>query len=171
MYAGTLSLTGYSAIQTSLTNTADYSTSGQISSDAAITKSILLGGTASPAEYLLSYCKMFGLNIVYNSSTRAVSIVTRNTLYTPNDGAAKIHDIDERIDRQTMGIVPFVLTKRWYDFGLKYDSAAWADYYESTKGIRYGLQRVNTGYQFNAEHNEVLDGNIFKGACEVLRTE
>lgn len=168
MYAGTLSLTGYSAIQTSLTNTADYSTSGQISSDAAITKSILLGGTASPAEYLLSYCKMFGLNIVYNSSTRAVSIVTRNTLYTPNDGAAKIHDIDERIDRQTMGIVPFVLTKRWYDFGLKYDSAAWADYYESTKGIRYGLQRVNTGYQFNAEHNEVLDGNIFKGACEVL---
>ena len=159
---------GYRFKQYGYTNNAAYQVNAQVRSDAYITKKILLGGTDSPADYLLSFCKMFGLYLLYDNAHKKVRIVTRNTLYKPNSGNTKVYDLDERIDRKSVKIVPYVLESRWYDFGNAVDSAAWADYYLSTKGIRYGLQRVNTGFSFNAEHKDVLEGNSFKGACEVL---
>ena len=159
---------GYDAVQTGYTNQVSYETNSQVRSDALISKKTLLGGTVSPADFLLSYCKMFGLYMLYDNATKKISIVTRNNLYKPNEGNIKNYDLDERIDRSSMSIVPYVLDARWYDFGNEVDSAAWADYYLSTKGIRYGLQRVNTGFSFNAEHKEVLEKNSFKGGCEVL---
>lgn len=163
-----LEVAGYRFTQYGYTNNAAYQVNAQVRSDAYITKKILLGGTDSPADYLLSFCKMFGLYMLYDNAHKKVRIVTRNTLYKPNSGNTKVYDLDERIDRKSVKIVPYVLESRWYDFGNAVDSAAWADYYLSTKGIRYGLQRVNTGFSFNAEHKDVLEGNSFKGACEVL---
>ena len=163
-----LEVAGYQFTQYGYTNNAAYQVNAQVRSDAYITKKILLGGTASPADYLLSYCKMFGLYMLYDNANKKISIVTRNILYKPNSGNIRTYDLDERIDRKNMNIVPYVLDSRWYDFGNKVDSAAWADYYLATKGIRYGLKRVNTGFSFNANHKEVLEGNSFKGACEVL---
>ena len=163
-----LEVAGYQFTQYGYTNNAAYQVNAQVRSDAYITKKILLGGTDSPADYLLSFCKMFGLYMLYDSANKKISIVTRNTLYKPFSGNIRSYDFEGRIDRKDMSIVPYVLESRWYDFGNQVDSAAWADYYLSTKGIRYGLQRVNTGYSFNANHKEVLEGNSFKGACEVL---
>ena len=161
-------VTGYDFSQYQLQNNATYQVNGQVRSDAYIDKKVLLGGTDSPADYLLSFCKMFGLYLLYDNANKKISIVTRNTLYTPASGLTKTFDLDERIDRKNISIVPYVLESRWYDFGNEVDSAAWADYYLATKGIRYGLQRVNTGFSFNADHKEVLEKNSFKGACEVL---
>ena len=140
----------------------------QVRSNADITKQILLGGTDSPADYLLSYCKMYGLYFIYDSAHKKVKIVTRNTLYKPNNGNTRTYDIDERIDRASMSITPYVLNSRWYEFGNTYLPGAWADYYKEVKGITYGTQRVNTGFPFNADHKEVLKDIVIKGACEVL---
>ena len=162
-----IAVDGYKFTQYGYTNNATYQVNPQVRSDAYITKKILLGGTDSPADYLLSYCKMFGLYMLYDNANKKISIVTRNTLYKPT-GNRRVYDIEERVDKTTMNVLPYVLSSRWYDFGNQVDAGAWADYYLSTKGIRYGLQRVNTGYSFNADHKEVLEGNSFKGACEVL---
>ena len=139
----------------------------QVRSNASINKQILLGGTDSPADYLLSFCKMFGLYLLYDNANKKISIVTRNKLYKPT-GSIRVYDIDERVDRKTISIVPYVLDSRWYEFGNPYQKGAWADYYEEMKGIRYGTQRVNTGFSFNADHKDVLKDINIKGACEVL---
>lgn len=140
----------------------------QVRSNADITKQILLGGTASPADYLLAYCKMYGLYMLYDSAHKKVKIVTRNTLYKPNNGNTRVYDLEHRIDRASMNITPYVLDSRWYEFGNPYLKGAWADYYEEIKGIRYGTQRVNTGFSFNANHKDVLKDIVINGACEVL---
>lgn len=139
----------------------------QVRSNASITKQILLGGTDSPADYLLSFCKMFGLYMLYDNANKKISIVTRNKLYKPT-GSIRVYDIDERVDRSTMNIIPYVLDSRWYEFGNPYVGGAWADYYKEVKGIEYGTQRVNTGFSFNADHKDVLKDINIKGACEVL---
>lgn len=139
----------------------------QVRSGAFIDKQILLGGTDSPADYLLSYCKMFGLYMLYDNANNKISIVTRNTLYKPT-GSQRVYDIEERVDRTTMNIIPYVLDSRWYEFGNPYIGGAWADYYKEIKGIEYGTQRVNTGFSFNADHKDVLKDINIKGACEVL---
>ena len=141
--------------------------SSQVRSGAFINKQTLLGGTDSPADYLLSYCKMFGLYMLYDNATKKISIVTRNNLYKPT-GSTRTYDLDERIDRKSMSIVPYVLNSRWYEFGNPYQKGAWSDYYEEVKGIQYGTQRVNTGFSFNADHKEVMKDINIKGACEVL---
>lgn len=140
----------------------------QVRSNASITKQILLGGTDSPADYLLSYCKMFGLHLLYDNSNKKISIVTRNTLYKPT-GSVRKYDIEGRVDRSSINIIPYVLDSRWYEFGTPYLAGAWADYYKEIKGIQYGTQRVNTGFSFNANHNDVLKDINIKGACEVLK--
>ena len=139
----------------------------QVRSFAPITKQILLGGTDSPADYLLSYCKMFGLCLLYDNANKKISIVTRNNLYKPT-GNQRVYDIEERVDRTTMNIIPYVLDSRWYEFGNPYVGGSWADYYKEVKGIEYGTQRVNTGFSFNADHKDVLKDINIKGACEVL---
>ena len=139
----------------------------QVRSFAPITKQILLGGTDTPADYLLSYCKMFGLCLLFDNASKKVSIVTRNKLYKPT-GSAKTIDLQQRVDKSSISVIPYVLDSRWYEFGSPYVGGAWADYYKEVKGIQYGTQRVNTGFSFNADHKEVLDGNSIKGACEVL---
>lgn len=139
----------------------------QVRSFAPITKQILLGGTDTPADYLLSYCKMFGLCLLFDNASKKVSIVTRNKLYKPT-GSAKTIDLQQRVDKSSISVIPYVLDSRWYEFGSPYLGGAWADYYKEVKGIQYGTQRVNTGFSFNADHKEVLDGNSIKGACEVL---
>jgi hypothetical protein len=142
--------------------------SAQIRSGALVSKQILLGGTDSPADYLLSFCKMFGLQFLFDSAHKKVKIVTRNTLYKPNNGNTRVYDLDTRIDRASMSITPYVLDSRWYEFGNPYLKGAWADYYEEVKGIRYGMQRVNTGFSFNANRKDVLKDININGACEVL---
>ena len=140
----------------------------QVRSFAPITKQILLGGTDSPADYLLSYCKMFGLYMLYDNANKKIKVVTRNTLYKPNAGSPKNYDLEGRVDRSSMSIVPYVLDSRWYEFGNPYVGGSWADYYKEVKGIQYGTQRVNTGFSFNADHKDVLESLKIKGACEVL---
>ena len=132
-----------------------------------ITKKMLLSSDATPADYLLSYCKAFGLHFLYDKVTRGISIVTRDTLY---DG--EMIDLTERIDYgKAMSVKPYSFDAKWYDFGWDYEEGEFAEYYEQTHGRPYGLKRLNTGYNFNSETKEMLDDNIYKGAVEALQRE
>lgn len=143
--------------------TASYESFINTRSGAMITKAELLNTEKTPADYLLGYCKMFGLAFVYDKFNKRVQITTRNNLY--NDAVV---DISRRIDYgKAISITPFLFDNKWYDFKLANNSSEFAKYYTNTRNKTYGAQRVNTGYNFNASTKDVLSGNAINGGVEV----
>ena len=142
--------------------TYSYSISGTAHSGAQMTKALLLGGTQTPADYLLSYLKMFGLYMTYNPATKAVGIMSRASFFNGSD-----IDLTQKIDLPSRRSIPYAVTSRWYEWTAKVNGR-FADYYKDVYNREYGMARVNTGFEFDASHNEVLNDCLFKGAAEVL---
>lgn len=132
-------------------------------SGSLITKRMLLSTESSPADYLLSYCKLFGLHFVYDKATKAVTIATRGAFYNGKD-----IDLTDRVDYgQKRTITPLPVDAKWYDLGFDYEEGAFAEYYEEAFGKPFGRQRVNTGYDFNKDNKELIKENTYKGAVEL----
>ena len=145
-------------------STYTYTTSETARSGAIITKSNLLSSDKTPADYLLSFCKMFGLIFKYDKGLKKVSILQKKNFYQDN-----VIDLTDRIDiGEDIQISPFVFDSKWYNFGVKYENGEYASYYSNLYDRIFGLQRVNTGYGFNADSKDVMDSVMFKGAVEVL---
>ena len=151
-------------VQGTSENTISYTSAESLRSGALITKSMLLSTSQTPADYLLSFCKIFGLHIVFDKATNEVTIMDRSDLYQD-----ETIDLTKRVDiSKDVAITPFVFKSKWYDFKLEGVGGAFFDEYKSVHGMDYGIQRVNTGYDFNADINNVLDGNVFKNAATIL---
>lgn len=144
-------------------NSVSYTTSDTLRSGASITKAMLLSTQHTPADYMLSFCKIFGLYFSYDVTTRKVTILKRNELYQD-----ETIDLTKRVDiSKGISIQPLVFKAKWYDFILEGDGAFY-DEYLNVEGIRFGIQRVNTGYDFNAESVNLMDSVVFKNACTIL---
>ena len=145
-------------------NSITYTSAESLRSGAHITKSMLLSTSESPADYLLSFCKIFGLHILFDKSTNEITIIDRNDLYQD-----ETIDLTGRVDiSRNIDIIPFVFTSKWYDLKLEGVGGAFFDEYRSVHGFDYGIQRINTGYDFNAETKDLLEGNVFKNAATIL---
>ena len=141
-----------------------YTSSKTLRSGATITKSLLLSSSRTPAEYMLSFCKILGLYFTYDVATRKVTILKRNDLYQD-----ETIDLTGRVDlSKGFSINPLVFNSKWYDFALASVGGAFNDEYLNVVGIQYGIQRVNTGYDFNAEAVSLMSSVVFKGACTTL---
>ena len=140
----------------------NYLSDGTAHSGSQITKKILLGGTHTPADYLLSFVKMFGLYMTYNTATKEVSILTRKNFFNGGDV-----NLEGKIDLPSRRSVPYAITSRWYEWASPV-TGRFADYYKDVYNRDYGMARVNTGFEFDASHNEVLKDSVFNGATEVL---
>lgn len=160
--------TSYQTTSTYITNggssTISYTTSENLRSGALITKAMLLSSSHTPAEYMLSFCKMFGLYFDYDPGTKKVTILKRNDLYQD-----ETIDLTGRVDlSRGIDIKPLVFDSKWYEFALEGVGGAFYDEYLNTEGVPYGVQRVNTGYDFNAEVVNLMDNVVFKNACTIL---
>lgn len=122
----------------------------------------LLSHSLAPAEYIISYAKMFGLVFLYDSGKKEVTIMTREEFY--QEGS--IIDLSDRIDIDTMTISPILAQSRFYQFGSN-AIGEWAAGYKADYGRDYGIHKVNTGNEFNADTTIVTDGIILKDAVEV----
>lgn len=151
-------------IQGTTGNSVTYTTSESLRSGAIITKAMLLSTPHTPADYMLSFCKVFGLYFTYDVSTRKVTIHKRNDLYQD-----EIIDLTRRVDvSKGMSIQPLVFKAKWYDYILEGVGGAFYDEYLKTEGIPYGIQRVNTGFDFNADTINLMESVVFKNACTIL---
>lgn len=131
---------------------------------ALIAQDVLLATSHTPADYLISYAKMCGLHFLYDKVANEISIVTRNTLY----GSAEKIDLTKRIDRgSNIKVLPYAIENKWYDYRSENEEGEFATYYKKIYGKVYGEQVVNTGYDFNAEHTDVMESVIFGGVAEV----
>lgn len=142
-------------------------TISSIRTGAVITKSMLLSTDASPAEYLLSFCKMFGFLLLYDNVTRTVRAVLRQDFF--RDDLPTI-DLTDRIDTsQGVTIEPFAFDSKWYEFRLDGSGGAFEEMYSQIYGRDYGAFRIDTGYDFDDRTTDLLSGNVFRGAAMVLK--
>lgn len=161
--------TGYTPLSTFIVqganaNTITYTSSESLRSGARITKAMLLSSSNTPADYLLSFCKMFGLHFTYDNASKRVTILRRNDLFQD-----QTIDLTDRVDvSKGISIQPLVFDAKWYDFILESVGGAFYDEYVNVQGIEYGIQRVNTGYDFNADSTNLMDKVVFKNACTIL---
>ena len=140
------------------------SSSSTIRTGASITQAALLGGGHTPADYLLSYCKMFGLQMVCHKGEKVIDIIQRNNFYS----TATPKDINARIDRgQPIEKTPFAFDARWYLFGND-AKGEFAEYYKSRYNRPFGQFRVNTGYEFDAAEKNLTDDIVFGNLCSLM---
>ena len=135
-----------------------------ISTGAKITKQLLLGNTPSPAEYLLSYAKLFGLRFIKDVTSKTITI-TRNYFKD------SIIDISDRIDRGSdINIVPNVFDTKFLRLALDTPNTYLANKYRMEYGVDYGQKRIDTAFEFNNETTEVYADNVFKHAVPCRAT-
>lgn len=127
-------------------------------SGVAVGKSDILRTEHTPADYLLSYCKTFGLSFLRHPSERKVSILSRASFYS---GGLK--DISGRVDLTAAKVTPSAASARWYEFLAPPGDGQFSEWYRNKYGREYGLQRVNTGYEFNSDAEDVTDGVVYAG--------
>ena len=145
------------------TGSYNYKSNSAARSGAVIHKADLLTTEHTPADYLVSYCKMFGLQILVDKVQKRVSIMRRQSYF--QDATT---DLTALVDRsKPITVTPYTIDSRWYDFASRYDDGEFVNYYANVYAKRYAVHRVDTGYAFNAEINDVMESVIYRGAAEV----
>ena len=134
-------------------------------SGSKVTKSLLLNSEGTPASYLLSYCKTFGLYIIKDSDSNTIRIETRKTFYHRDE----IVDLSQLIDRsQEITIDPLAFSTKWYQLVHEQDETENYNKYFSSRGVPYGCKVLNTGFEFSTEKKDLLEDSIIRGGIEVL---
>lgn len=133
-------------------------------SGAMITKEMLLSTSKTPAEYLVSFCKAFGCLILADSAEKTAKVLPREAFFL-ND----VTDLSDRVDRGAgIEVDPLAFDAKWYE--LKHESVGgrFEDEYLRTAGVQYGIQRIDTGYDFDAAVKDILSGSAFRSCAAVL---
>lgn len=147
---------------------ASYQTSSGLRSGAIIEKSKLLASKYTPADYLLSLGKHFGWVFRYEEKDKKLTILRRNTFYTGGRSAGII-DLTDRIDRgKDIEVQPLNAGARIYEFAPEIADGHFAKEYADIYGFGYGIQRVNTGYEFDGKAVDLLDGYVFRSAASIM---
>ena len=127
----------------------------------------VLAATKSPMDYLTAFAKVFGLLFLWDSGKRSVRIVTRPTFYGTGEDTI---DLSKRIDRsQEISQTPVLAEHKWYQLGDG-GKGEFVEQYKDGYGKGYGVQRIDTGYEFDAETKILTEGIVFKDAAEVAES-
>lgn len=132
-------------------------------SGATITQEMLLKSDKTPADYLISFCKMFGLYIVVDDYAKEVEILPRNKMFD----RSTILDIEGNVDlSKGLSVTPLPYVSKFYTMGQE-TKGEFADKYAATNVAPFGTMRINTGYEFSNEEKALLSSLAFKGGVEI----
>lgn len=116
--------------------------------------------TVKTKDFFLSYIKMFGLYIITDDINKKITVKTRNDFYQ----GYKILDWTDKLCRdREISINPLNIDKGKIRIGYakKKDSYLNKLYYDKW-GQYYGDTIINSGYDFNNDELDMLEGNIFE---------
>ena len=108
----------------------------------------VLRGSLTPADYLISIAKLYGLVFFFDGHNK-ISLLSRNMFYEN-----KTIDISGRVDAESINVTPNVADSKWYQLGSKV-VGEYAENYAKTYGEKFGVQKINTGYDFNSDVKEL----------------
>lgn len=130
-------------------------------SNIEVSQDSLLNTEYTPADYLLSYCKLFNLYFDRDVTNKTIKILTSKNFYD------KDVDLTDDIDRE-IEIEPLSFEHKWYSFNYAAGNGPLVKNYKAKYGVDFGSQRVNTGYEFDSDTEELLTSNVFKNAVDYL---
>lgn len=120
----------------------------------------LLSSTLSPAEYLISFAKVFGL-VFYLNKDNTLTILSRKDFFLNEQ-----IDLSSRVNTQSISIKALLADSRYYQFGSN-AIGEWAKSYKEEFERDYAIQKVNTGNEFNNETSIVTEGIQYMDAADV----
>ena len=127
-------------------------------SNTYITKEKLLKSQYTPADYLLSYCKMFGLFFVKDVHSKTIHIMPRNKFFN-----GEIEDWSNRIDySKDFKIEPLVFNSKFYRMNCETPDTYFSKKYQTEHKLEYGQQRIDTNFNFNNETKDLLSDNVYE---------
>ena len=120
-----------------------------------------LNSEGTPCDYFLNYLKMFNLHIWSDNIEKTVYIRLRKNYFTGN----KI-DLDSVIDRgDTINITPITFDAKYYVFKNDVPQESYlGKVYRDNYGFDYGIQKINTNYNFDNSSKNLIEHNVFKTA-------
>lgn len=130
-----------------------------------IKKKNLLGGMeGTPCDWLLSYCKLFGLFFEKDKLSDTIYIKMRKNWYINEQ-----IDLDELIDRgQDINITPLTFESKWYNFNYTESEGKLLDKYKEIYAQDFGKQLIDTKYNFDADEIDLLEDNNYKNGLVAL---
>lgn len=120
----------------------------------------LFNGTMTPADFLITLAKSFGMVFLFDIS--GVTMMTRDEFFSGGEDI----DLSRRISRVET-ITPMVIDSKWYVWRNEV-KGAFADTYQADWNRVYGDHRVNTNYDFNADTKVLTESLKTKGAVQSL---
>ena len=122
-----------------------------------------LSKTAAPFKYLVSFCKMYGLYLDIDVTTKTLTLRSMKNFFNDKTENLIVNE------GSGVSIDPLSFNKASYtfDFGESKD-ADFIKKYNDTHEIPYGSKKVNTGYQFDNATDKYIKDNIFKNATDAL---
>lgn len=128
-----------------------------------ISKNTLLNSENTPCDYFLSYLKLFNLHIWKDTFENLIYVRLRKNYFT-----GEINDIDADIDRdKDIQITPITFENKWLNFNNELCETGLAKEYKDNYGIEYGIQKIDTNYNFDTSSKDLFEGNVFKGTVQL----
>lgn len=134
-----------------------------VRSDTTLVFSDIVKHGVKQSDFLLSWCKLFGMVIVKDKYDRHVDLLTRNAFFS----AYGVEDWTGRLDTsQQSTIVPVTFTSKYLAFDYKESDNAYLNVYKDNYGRNYGSKTLDTGYEFNTDTANLIDNTVFSnGLC------
>ena len=139
-----------------------YEINPKVETGTHFTQKELLSNTSSPASYLVSYCKSYGIYIDPDIQAKTLRLIRLPHFFT---GEEENLIVDQG---QQMEITPLSFDKSAYTFDFAEGEGQFLKKYKDTYGVAYGTKRVNTGYRFDASVAPYITNNIFKTAADTI---
>ena len=114
-------------------------------------------------DVLLNYSKMFGLSWDVDDSNKTITVMTRNRFFEDY----RILDWTERIDRsKEFKAAPLTFDKKYVEFNFNEGKCGRLENYQSTYQSNYGNKKLDTGYEFNSETNNLFENLTPSVVCQ-----
>ena len=140
-----------------------YEIDPDVESGTKFTKKQLLSNTSSPASYLISFCKIYGIYLDVDYFEKKLTLTRLPNFFNRE----KINELKVDLSRE-IKINPLSFDKASYTFDYGQGEGEFLKKYKETYDIQYGSKKVNTGYRFDASTAPYIDNNIFRQGVDSI---
>lgn len=128
-----------------------------------LTKQKLFNTEKTPCEYFLTYLKTFNLHIYKDRLENKMYIRQRKNYFS-----GEIKDIEGLVDvKDNVKITPLTFSTKWLELSNESVKTSLTEKYKQEYGVDFGVQKIDTNYNFDTSTKILIDNNAFKTTQQV----